>query len=654
MKYKFLTHNLRFFRSKKFLFCYIICCLLFVLNFVPLLNNLSAYVDIGGGSLNQVENWSDHTEMPRQENGVYLISKPEHFAWFFLKGAIAVSKPIEQTKAKLLNCIDLSAYSWDSASFTQRDKITFDGNRMAVKGLNGALINSLNSSIEVNNLTIYATIAVTLLTTTINLDTYKVGTIANSCDNDVTLSNVTLNGSMVVSLTKTKIVGGFVGVCKNFTSTMCFNFMNINVSSKSSSQPSDKVGGFVGETTASCKPTLCGNYGEIKSFARYIGGIVGYAKGLNLQNARWFNNGNITNKLVNKNTVAYIGGIAGYVSSFDGTKIISFAYNRGNIKNTSTASVEFESGTGDTKAYFTGGLVGSISSGKVKVSYCYQAGEVLGNEVFCYPTGKDTIAINTNQHYSQLYGGNGNSAGYDMYTIRIDSFEKDTMSYWDITDWSFVGDATKVEKYDTCKYVRPQQNIKPIISGKDLEYVAKFSIYKNGSKVENGSLSFKSSEFANVGVDDKYTKSVSTSTKFWDNVYEEPSVYAYMKSISSCPNDFAYNYSEFNGISAVIQTSYGPYTSSTHKVTFVLRMYVSTARGDLPPKNYDWMYEKIFSVNVKAVTSSYIMQFLESENAGYYPESMMKGNFGSNSYYGHTESINDDYPVFKEMYWELS
>ena len=196
---------------------------------------------------------------------------------------------------------------------------------------------------------------------------------------EANISDCTFNGKVVA----TDFTGGLIG---NSGSNTVFNISNCkNTGSVSGKQ---MVGGIIGKATGNTLTvTNCSNEGTVTSSDDFIGGIVGRIEGINSSKfENCVNNGTITGKtwyiggIVGqsnndsnitfnncKNTVnitsasnRYIGGIVGYAK---GKTIMNNCVNTGNISG----------------AQYTAGLCAWIQDDGCEITNCLNTGSVTGN-----------------------------------------------------------------------------------------------------------------------------------------------------------------------------------------------------------------------------------------------------------------------------------
>lgn len=270
---------------------------------------------------------------PSEENGVYLIAKPYHLAWFrdYVNGTIVDESEVAGTthpsaSAMLTADIDLKNYchaaedgkellSWiPIGNDNNRWKGNMDGQGHTISHLyiktaqdyvglfgytDGATIQDLTFD--------YAKVENVSTTTT-----YDTGILAGHAYGDSpshikgikTTENCTVIGQ--------EDTGGIVG----------FAYINLeNCENHSCVKGAYYVGGIAG-SSAEKNIKRCTNYGTVDNNGRYIGGIIGNAYGTSIEDCA--NYGKITNK------GWYAGGIAGETTNSSIQNVFSY----GDVTNT--------------------------------------------------------------------------------------------------------------------------------------------------------------------------------------------------------------------------------------------------------------------------------------------------------------------------------
>lgn len=269
---------------------------------------------------------------PSEQNGVYLIAKPCHLAWFrdYVNGTIVDEGEVAGTthssaSAMLTADIDLKNYchaaedgkellSWlPIGNFYDRWKGNMDGQGHTISHLyiktaqdyvglfgytDGATIQDLifdNVKVENVSNTLYTGI----------LAGYACGDSPSHIKGIKTTNNCTLIGQ--------RITGGIVGEAR----------INLeNCENHSSVKGTSNVGGIAGSSTDK-NIKRCTNYGTVENNNSYIGGIIGYAYRTSIEDCA--NYGKITS------TGWCVGGIAGQ-TLFNSSIQNVFSY--GDVTNT--------------------------------------------------------------------------------------------------------------------------------------------------------------------------------------------------------------------------------------------------------------------------------------------------------------------------------
>ena len=267
---------------------------------------------------------------PSQENGVYLIAKPCHLAWFrdYVNGTIvddgeAAGTTHPSASAMLTADIDLKNYchaaedgkelfSWiPIGNYDKRWKGNMDGQGHTISHLyiktaqnyvglfgfteDATIQNIIFDNVKVENVTLYTGI----------LAGYACGDSPSHIKGIKTTNNCTLIGQ--------RITGGIVGEAR----------INLeNCENHSSVKGTSNVGGIAGSSTDK-NIKRCTNYGTVENNNSYIGGIIGYASRTSIEDCA--NYGKITS------TGWCVGGIAGQ-TLFNSSIQNVFSY--GDVTNT--------------------------------------------------------------------------------------------------------------------------------------------------------------------------------------------------------------------------------------------------------------------------------------------------------------------------------
>ena len=384
---------------------------------------------------------------PSEENGVYLIAKPCHLAWFrdYVNGTIvddgeAAGTTHPSASAMLTADIDLKNYchaaengkellSWiPIGNYYNRWKGNMDGQGHTISNLyiktaqdyvglfgytDGATIQDLifdNAKVENVNTT--------------NANTYYTGILAGSAHGYSpshikgikTTKNCTVIGQEdtggIVGFAKiilencenhssvkgTKIVGGIVGYISYNNIKCCTNYGTVenNITN---------IGGIIGYAYGTSIED-CANYGKITSTGRCAGGIAGQTvANSSIQNV--FSYGDVTN---NKNANLYPGIIIGNIGRGTLTAKDIVAYNKEallnnsseNIKTVGVGSLTFEDGKveADVVKAFT---KQQIKSGEV--AYLLNGSTSEGELAWYQKLGTDAYPVLTATKGNTVYHG---------------------------------------------------------------------------------------------------------------------------------------------------------------------------------------------------------------------------------------------------------
>ena len=272
---------------------------------------------------------------PSEQNGVYLIAKPYHLAWFrdYVNGTIvdegeAAGTTHPSASAMLTADIDLKNYchaaedgkellSWIPIGYVNNSwKGNMDGQGHTISHL---YIKTAQSFVGLFGYTYGATIQDLIFdyakvenVSTTNANASYTGILAGYAYGDSpshikgikTTNNCTVIGQ--------EITGGIVGLAK----------INLeNCENHSSVKGTKSVGGIAGNSTER-NIRRSTNYGTVDNDGRYIGGIIGNAYGTSIEDCA--NYGKITNK------GWYAGGIAGETTNSSIQNVFSY----GDVTNT--------------------------------------------------------------------------------------------------------------------------------------------------------------------------------------------------------------------------------------------------------------------------------------------------------------------------------
>lgn len=392
---------------------------------------------------------------PSQENGVYLIAKPYHLAWFrdYVNGTIVDESEVAGTthpsaSAKLTADIDLKNYchtaedgkellSWiPIGNYSNRWKGNMDGQGHTISNL---YIKTAQKFVGFFGYTERATIQDLIFdyakvenVNTTNTKTDYTGILAGYADGD-SPSHIrgikTTNNCTVIGQEHT---GGIVGGAR----------INLeNCENHSSVKGTGSVGGIAGSSSGEIIK-CCTNYGTVENNNSYIGGIIGYAWYTSIEDCAnygkitstgWkaggiagqtFGNSRIQNVFSYgdvTNTNDNPGIIIGYVRGTLTAKGI-VAYNKEALLNDSFVDINNIVGNGNLT--FDDGKVEAdvvkaftkqqIESGEV--AYLLAEGKVLGEQVWGQQLGKDQYPV-PGSYYKVVKAAQGDkdANGNDTY-----------------------------------------------------------------------------------------------------------------------------------------------------------------------------------------------------------------------------------------------
>ena len=372
---------------------------------------------------------------PSEDNGVYLIAKPCHLAWFrdYVNGTIvddgeAAGTTHPYASAMLTADIDLKNYchaaeggkellSWiPIGNYDNRWKGKMDGQGHTISNL---YIKTAQDYVGLFGYTDGATIQDFIFdnakvenVSTTNANTYYTGILAGSAHgyspSHIKGIKTTKNcavigqentggivGSAKINLENcenhssvkgTKVVGGIVGYISYNNIKCCTNYGTVenNITN---------IGGIIGYAYGTSIED-CANYGKITSTGRCAGGIAGQTvANSSIQNV--FSYGDVTN---NKNTNLYPGIIIGNIGRGTLTAKGIAAYNKEALLNNSSENIKI---VGEGSLTFEDGKVEAdvvkaftkqqIKSGEV--AYLFAECKVLGEKAWGQQLGKDQYPV---------------------------------------------------------------------------------------------------------------------------------------------------------------------------------------------------------------------------------------------------------------------
>ena len=403
---------------------------------------------------------------PSEENGVYLIAKPCHLAWFrdYVNGTIvdegeAAGTTHPSASAMLTADIDLKNYchaaedgkellSWIPIGYVYNSwKGNMDGQGHTISHLYiktaqkyVGLFGSTNDA-TIQNL-IFDNAKVENVSTT-NTKTDYTGILAGYAGGD-SPSHIrgikTTNNCTVIGQEDTGGIIGFAIInlenCENHSSVKGTKFVggiagsstykNIKRSTNYGTVENNKtyIGGIIGYAYGTSIED-CANYGKISSTGWYTGGIAGQTLfNSSIQNV--FSYGDVTNTNTNDNP----GIIIGYIDGTLTAKGIA-AYNKEallnnsseNIKIVGKGSLTFEDGKveADVVKAFT---KQQIKSGEV--AYLLAEGKVLGEKVWGQQLGKDQYPVpGSDNKVIKAAQGDKDANGNDTYWATFSNLKND-------------------------------------------------------------------------------------------------------------------------------------------------------------------------------------------------------------------------------------
>ena len=392
---------------------------------------------------------------PSQENGVYLIAKPYHLAWFrdYVNGTIVDKGEVAGTthpsaSAKLTADINLTNYchaaedgkellSWiPIGNYSNRWKGNMNGQGHTISNL---YIKTAQNYVGLFGYTERATIQDLIFdyakvenVNTTNTKTDYTGILAGYADG-VSPSHIrgikTTNNCTVIGQEHT---GGIVGGAG----------INLeNCENHSSVKGTGDVGGIAGSSTYE-NIKCCTNYGTVENNNSYIGGIIGYAWYTSIEDCAnygkitstgWkaggiagqtFGNSRIQNVFSYgdvTNTNDKPGIIIGYVRGTLTAKGI-VAYNKEALLNNSFVDINNIVGTG-TLTFDDGKVEADVVKAFTKqqiesgeVAYLLAEGKVLGEQVWGQQLGEDLYPVpGSDNKVIKAAQGDKDANGNDTY-----------------------------------------------------------------------------------------------------------------------------------------------------------------------------------------------------------------------------------------------
>ena len=392
---------------------------------------------------------------PSEENGVYLIAKPYHLAWFrdYVNGTIVDKGEVAGTthpsaSAKLTADINLTNYchaaedgkellSWiPIGNYSNRWKGNMNGQGHTISNF---YIKTAQNFVGLFGYTELATIQDLIFdyakvenVNTTNTKTDYTGILAG-CADGVSPSHIrgikTTNNCTVIGQEHT---GGIVGGAR----------INLeNCENHSSVKGTRSVGGIAG-SSSEIIIKRCTNYGTVENNNSYIGGIIGYAYKTSIEDcanygkitSTGWNAGGIAGQTFGNSRIQNVfsygdvtntndnpGIIIGYVRGTTAKGIV--AYNKEALLNNSFVDINNIVGTG-TLTFDDGKVEADVVKAFTKqqiesgeVAYLLAEGKVLGEQVWGQQLGKDQYPV----------------PGFDYKVIKAAQGDKDAngnYTYW--------------------------------------------------------------------------------------------------------------------------------------------------------------------------------------------------------------------------------
>ena len=393
---------------------------------------------------------------PSEDNGVYLIAKPCHLAWFrdYVNGTIvdegeAAGTTHPSASAMLTADIDLKNYchaaedgkellSWIPIGYVNNSwKGNMDGQGHTISHL---YIKTAQQYVGLFGYTDGATIQDLIFDNAkVENDTYYTGILAGFAYGPSHIKGIkTTKNCTVIGQENT---GGIIGLAK----------INLeNCENHSSVKGTKSVGGIAGSSTYK-NIKRCTNYGTVENNNGYIGGIIGFAYGTSIEDCA--NYGKITS------TGQRTGGIAGItkancsiqnvfsygdvtstyndpgiiIGSVNGTLTAKgiAAYNKEallnnsseNIKIVGKGSLTFEDGKVEAN------VVKAFTKQQIKsgeVAYLLAEGKVLGEQVWGQQLGKDQYPVPSSDYkVVKAAQGDKDANGNDTYWATFSNLKND-------------------------------------------------------------------------------------------------------------------------------------------------------------------------------------------------------------------------------------
>ena len=616
----------------------------------------------------------NQTEILEDSNNNYKISTPGQLAYVFF--TILNGKTNTETYNIELNCdLDMSAHDWSSANVNCN--LTFNGNNhfihnlkckstgLGLLGANGLISKSTSGYINFKNLYIYGDIVINegknvwpgktqqlVLPGISNLSQTSLMTglfVGEKTSGTLTFENCNAFGKITSNITSKSneiCIGGFVGSANDFEATRCSN--NVIITGNSSGY-SKNIGGFVGCTKNTCRFELCSNFGEISGSFAYVGGLVGYADGLNLNTAKSYNSANITTSY----SSGIAGGLVGYVKSIKNSTI-SHVYNTQKIESAGIA----------------GGIIGD-SNVKLNFNNLYNSGDVIATKNI---VSSSSIIDSYTDTTSKAFNFDGADAiKYKIQFTSRTGYRKISNAPRDI---SIIGNDSKVSEKNKVYAIKPTSYNNSYTS----YYCLSTSFYVSANNSECGNYT-KTTKYKS-----EYTDTVPNHTRWYNdgtliaNGYNHapytqnmPFEGSYLLNLYATykPNDKSSSVTLTSTLKLALYAYMGWSITTSINYLSVKSMYLSGLRAYFSKDNSNLYYispvihayfynsqnkadyecdlaiqDLYWQVNVSKGISSY-------SGIQYYTEYNIKNSSFDGNVFGKKDSINNGLPVFKDMYWEF-
>ena len=391
----------------------------------------------------------------RSNGSTYYVSTPQEFLY--------TMNTTSAKKIVLINNIDLSGK--DLVPFQRTSKLEIDGNGYSILGVSistpkytnlgyvsgsfAGVIGVLSSTLVVDSVNLYIEMPIQSLQSTC----YSGGFVGYaSSASSIEFTNCTVNGSIVINKNVSQYNGGFIGYSVgSVTFNSCINYVDI-----SSNESDGYCGGLIGYGSGNISISLCGNFGELDTLADGVGGLVGY----------YSSSKNITKCFNSANIYTISGSIGGLIGISNKGYSIDSCYNTGDIEG--------------TRSSYLGAICGNISNSSVSVLNSYSIGTLVSNEF--NNTVSKTMDLSSNfyiQFSDVIYGistynnvdesfpvtdtfngGGGDGTSVNGQTVTINSTSTSYVAGYDqIFDFAGGGNESINNSFMFANYSSISQNI---------------------------------------------------------------------------------------------------------------------------------------------------------------------------------------------------